>query len=196
MSNKGQQTRQQIIEQANTLFYTRGFNQTSFADIAAAVNIPKGNIYYYFKTKDEVLQTVIAQRIADAREMLTEWTDSIGEPLERLRRYAQVLINEKQGILRYGCPMGSLTVELSKTQLQQQSQVIEMMELFRDFLQQQFQALGYDEQEAQMHSMHLLAWTQGVSLMSNAYKNPQFLQNEVVKIKAWLDNLVSRDMSN
>ena len=43
-------TRQDIVEKADLLFYQHGFENTSFADIADAVGISRGNFYYHFKT--------------------------------------------------------------------------------------------------------------------------------------------------
>ncbi|MDD9913854.1 MAG: helix-turn-helix domain containing protein, partial [Rhodospirillaceae bacterium] len=37
------------------LFYRHGFDHTSFADIAEAVQISRGNFYYHFRTKDDIL---------------------------------------------------------------------------------------------------------------------------------------------
>lgn len=53
-------TRHQIVEAADRLFYERGFEATSFADIAAVVGLSRGNFYYHFRTKDEILEAVIA----------------------------------------------------------------------------------------------------------------------------------------
>ena len=44
---------------ADRLFYRQGYEHTSFADIADAVRISRGNFYYHFKTKDEILDAVI-----------------------------------------------------------------------------------------------------------------------------------------
>ncbi|MDH5192012.1 MAG: TetR/AcrR family transcriptional regulator, partial [Gammaproteobacteria bacterium] len=55
MGAKGEANRQHIVDVADNLFYQKGYNQTSFTDIAEASEIPRGNFYYYFKTKDEIL---------------------------------------------------------------------------------------------------------------------------------------------
>ena len=52
-------TRDHIVEAADQLFYRQGYEHTSFADIADAVHISRGNFYYHFKTKDEILDAVI-----------------------------------------------------------------------------------------------------------------------------------------
>lgn len=188
LKRKGQEFRQQIVEAANRLFYQRGFNQTSFSDIAAAAEIPRGNFYYYFKTKDEILEAVVDFRLEGIRAMLAEWDAAIPEPRDRLKRYVQILLNEERDILRYGCPMGSLTVELSKTQLVLHSRAREMFELFFAWLKTQLLALGCGR-SARDHALHLLAVSQGVSLLVNAYGDAAFLRREANRLMLWIDEL-------
>ena len=57
-------TRDLIVEAADRLFYRKGYAHTSFSDIADVVQISRGNFYYHFKTKDEILNAVIATRLA------------------------------------------------------------------------------------------------------------------------------------
>jgi TetR/AcrR family transcriptional regulator, transcriptional repressor for nem operon len=188
LKRKGQEFRQQIVAAANRLFYQRGFNQTSFSDIAAAAEIPRGNFYYYFKTKDEILEAVVEYRLEGIRAMLAEWDAAIPEPRERLKRYVRILLNEERDILRYGCPMGSLSVELSKTQLVLQSRAREMFEVFFDWLKRQFLALGCGR-AARDHAQHLLALSQGVSLLANAFEDGAFLRREVNQLMRWIDDV-------
>ena len=72
MGTKGDNNRTRIIEAADQLFYQRGYNQTSFSDIADITGIPRGNFYYYFKTKDEILAAVVDARVAQYQEALTD----------------------------------------------------------------------------------------------------------------------------
>lgn len=189
---RGQQCRQRIVEAANTLFYQRGYNQSSFSEVAAAAAVPRGNFYYYFKSKDALLGAVIDYRIEGIRTMVDEWERTISTPLDRLKRYVHILLNAESDILRYGCPMGSLNVELSKTQQVQQSRAREMFEVFRDFITRQFRALAparIDAARADEYALHLLAVGQGVSLITNVYTDPGFLRREVQRLCDWLDGL-------
>ena len=72
-------TRTKIIEAADTLFYQRDFEYTSFADLADMVQISRGNFYHHFRTKDEILTVVIAIRAEITREMLQKWKDAAGD---------------------------------------------------------------------------------------------------------------------
>jgi AcrR family transcriptional regulator len=62
MAKKSERTRQRIIDAANRLFYHQGYHNTSFTDVVDATNIPRGNIYYYFKTKYDFLIGAIRHR--------------------------------------------------------------------------------------------------------------------------------------
>lgn len=182
LKRKGQEFRQHIVEIANQLFYQRGYNQTSFTDIAEAAEIPRGNFYYYFKSKDEILDAVVELRLQGIRTMLAEWDATIAAPRDRLKRFVQILLNSEQDILRYGCPLGSLTVELSKTQLALQSRAREMFALFSDWLRDQFQSLGC-ARVSRENALHLLATMQGVSLIVNAFEDSVFLHKEAARLK-------------
>lgn len=186
--SKGLENRQRIVDAANRLFYQRGYNQTSFSDVAAASGVPKGNFYYYFKSKDDLLTAVIEDRMARIRAMLTEWDQQLPDPKARLKRYAMVLLHEADDVTRYGCPMGSLNVELGKTQLQLQSQAARMFAIFRDWLEHQFVALGKDAESGNL-ALHLLALNQGAALISNAFPSPGFLRTEVERIQGWIESL-------
>lgn len=188
LKRKGQEFRRHIVQTANRLFYQRGYNQTSFTDIADEAGMPRGNFYYYFKTKDEILDAVVEYRLDGIRAMLAEWNEALPQPRDRLKRYVQILLNEEQDILRYGCPMGTLNVELSKTQLVLQSRSREMFDVFFDWLKAQFLALGCGR-AARDHALHLLAVTQGVSLLTNAFEDGAFLRREAARLKQWIDEV-------
>ena len=52
--------RTRLIETAMNLAYRNGFRETSLADIAQAAHVPVGNVYYYFKTKEELGEAVVS----------------------------------------------------------------------------------------------------------------------------------------
>ena len=189
MGVKGEQNRNHIVSVANDLFYHHGYNQTSFTDIAEASEIPRGNFYYYFKTKDEILQAVIDRRLQGIEARLEEWQQEYGMPLDRLKRYVQIIRNVQSEAISYGCPMGSLNTELGKTQPELQKQAKKMFDLFRKWMEKQFTAMGY-KQDAGLLAMQLLSRTQGIAVISHAYHDKKFIQSETKAIDDWLDSLI------
>jgi len=135
-------TRNQIVEAADRLFYEQGFEATSFADIAEAVGLSRGNFYYHFKSKDEILGAVIARRLADTQAMLTAWEEGATSPADRIRSFIEILIMNQAKIMAHGCPVGTLCNELAKLDHVAKGDAAKLFALFRDWLSRQFAALG------------------------------------------------------
>lgn len=184
-------TRERIVQAADGLFYRRGFDHTSFADIAGAVQISRGNFYYHFRTKDEILGAVIAQRLEDTKAKLKRWEIEADDPAGRIRRFIEILIDNRADIRRYGCPVGTLASELAKLNHDARGEARGLFALFRTWLRRQFRVLGYTE-EADTLAMHLLARSQGVATLANAYNSEAFLRREVQDMYDWLDARVSQ----
>lgn len=179
-------TRAQIVEAADQLFYEQGYEHTSFASIASAVQISRGNFYHHFKSKDEILEAVIARRLARTQQLLDGWQQAGQTPLERLRSFVQMLVENQAQIMKFGCPVGTLCTELAKLQHGSQAQAALLFGLFRGWLAQQFRALGR-RATADRLALHLLARSQGVATLAQALGDAQFVQAEVRLLHQWLE---------
>jgi TetR/AcrR family transcriptional regulator, transcriptional repressor for nem operon len=186
MSHHG--THDEIVAAADDLFYRQGYEHTSFADIANIVKISRGNFYHHFKTKDEILDAVIEKRLADREAMLERWEMEGKTPEERIRRFIDILIVNGKKIERYGCPIGTLTSELAKLNHAAQGDANKLFTLFRTWLRRQFIALGRED-DADMMAMHLLARSQGIATLLNAFQDKAFVKQEVEQIYDWLKSL-------
>lgn len=105
MSNK-----ETVLQTAASLFLTRGYQVTSMDDIVAASGVSKTNIYYHYKTKEELLLAIV-DRLTDRYDrqiahVLSEGGMAIPDRLELLLRlFADA--QEEQDILG-GCPFLTL----------------------------------------------------------------------------------------
>ncbi len=183
-------TRDQILESADQLFYQQGYEHTSFSDIAKAVRISRGNFYHHFKTKDEILHAVIDLRANNTRAMLEEWESGHEDPMARIRCYLQILLTNGSNISLYGCPVGTLSSELAKLDHASQGDAVGIFTLFREWLGKQFSLLGCGS-DADALAMHVLAWSQGVATLVNAFPDEAFVLREVNHMCAWLQARVS-----
>jgi len=177
--------RDQIIEAADQLFYQQGFEHTSFAHIAEQVKISRGNFYYHFKSKDEILDAVINLRLANTQAMLDKWVIEGETPSDRIRSFINILIMNRAKIKRFGCPVGTLTMELSKLNHAAQEDASKLFSLFRVWLKGQFKQLGYLK-EADDLAMHLLARSQGIATLASAFNDEKFIKQEVKDLNLWL----------
>ena len=186
-------TRDQIVDAADRLFFERGYAHTSFADIAGEVHISRGNFYYHFRSKDDILAAVIERRSAATRSMLQAWEQEEPSASGRLRCFARMLVHNRAPIQRYGCPVGTLCAELSKLQHPCRGDASLLFGLFRDWLRRQFAALGAGA-EADDLALHLLMRSQGVAALANAWHDEKFMRREVQWMLDWLE-LVERQCS-
>lgn len=183
----GSTTRERIVAIADQLFYQRGFDHTSFSDIADEAGISRGNFYYHFRTKDDILAAVIGLRLANTRRMLEDWEQEAADPEQRILKFVHILIRNQAGIKRHGCPVGTLCTELAKLEHALQTEAGQVFSLFRAWLREQFKLLGC-ETEADELAMHVLAWSQGVAVLANTFRDQTFIRNEVRHISQWLES--------
>ncbi|GMQ84241.1 MAG: TetR/AcrR family transcriptional regulator [Gammaproteobacteria bacterium] len=186
MSGTRGPTRDEIVEAAKALFYRRGYARTSFSDIVNHTGIQRGNIYHYFKTKDDILDAVIEQRAREFRVTLSAWDKALPDPRDRLLRFVQMVVSNREDLTRYGCPIGSLSTELGKEAYTGKESARQLFDLFRDWLTAQFSALG-DPQQAQARAMHLLGRAEGISLMGHVYNDPDFITAETEILEQWIE---------
>jgi TetR/AcrR family transcriptional regulator, transcriptional repressor for nem operon len=176
--------RNQIIEAADRLFYQQGYDHTSFAHIAEAVGISRGNFYFHFKSKDEILAAVIERRIEATARVLEAW-ETEPTPAERLNR---------QMISRFGCPVGTLCSELSKVSHPAHGHAARLFTLFREWLRRQFEAAGLGS-DADDLAMNLLTRSQGIAVLAAAFHDEAYLRQEVKRLAQWLKCVLAGDAS-
>src|SRR5579862_4276884 len=51
--------RERLVAAACRVLHEQGVEQTTLADIAQAADVPVGNVYYYFKTKDQLVEAAL-----------------------------------------------------------------------------------------------------------------------------------------
>lgn len=188
MASKGEKTRADIVDCARTLFYEHGYDGTSFSQIVDATGLYRGNIYHYFKTKDDILEAVVERYLDDYRALLGRWEQAYDEPRARLRAFVDMIVGRKADLTAYGCPIGSLNTELGKERRELQQVARGLFELFRSWLAARFEELGF-RQDAGALALHLLGRAQGIAVISHVYQDTQFLEREAIQLKEWIDRL-------
>src|SRR5216684_2056868 len=179
--------RARLIETAMKLAYKHGFRETSLADIAEAAHVPIGNVYYYFKTKDELGEAVVERRLAEFRAFREE-LDRLSSPKERLLAFVERIHRNREQLVRGGCPVGGLCSELHQEggALAKKSAT-----LFTEpigWLQKQFRAAGHDKDSREL-AMHLFSAFQGMAAVAHGVDEPEVVVMEVRRLKNWINTL-------
>jgi len=182
-------SRERIVEIASELFYHNGYNQTSFSQLAEACHIPKGNFYYHFKTKQDILDAVIDKRTNDIVSVLQSWDDESSDPHARLLCFVRMLKRSQDELLRFGCPMGTINLELGKSQPQLQTQSAKMFELFINWLVLQFNLLGYEEEKSRFKAYYLMNQAQGCATLLYSLKDKSMFDKQLAYLEDWLNTI-------
>jgi len=75
----------EILQAAARLFREKGYTATSVRDIAQAVRMQSGSIFYYFKTKEDILLAVMRESLRLITEAVLQARAAFAEPLQQLQ---------------------------------------------------------------------------------------------------------------
>jgi AcrR family transcriptional regulator len=109
-----QSPREKIIMAALELFWLKGYNSTSVADLLSRTQLNSGSLYHVFPSKQDVLVGVLETLRDNIGPMLLEpaW-GGVDDPIDKI---FALLAHYRTGIVEtectYGCPIGSLALEL------------------------------------------------------------------------------------
>ena len=109
MAKTKEERRNEIIETAGKLFEEKGYEQTQVQDIVNEIGVAKGLFYYYFKSKDEVMEE-LADRYADAIiDAVNKLIDKDIATFDKINRIFQIFIDSAEK--KFGIFMGILNVK-------------------------------------------------------------------------------------
>jgi TetR/AcrR family transcriptional regulator, transcriptional repressor for nem operon len=187
MPKRKADNRTRLLHAAEKATYRYGFGQAAIADIAKEASIPLGNIYYYFKTKDEIGDAIIELRVSRFRKLLEEFNKA-GSPKERLCAFVQIKIKNRHDLARGGCPVGTLCSELQKYGGPAARKSAVLFATALDWMETQFRALGKGA-ESRSLAVHLLSATQGVSVLAHTFHDPSLIAIEAARLQKWIRSL-------
>src|SRR5262249_41395633 len=169
-------SRARLLQAAETLTYHRGFASTAIADIAQEAKVPLGNVYYYFKTKEEIGGAIVERRLSRFRKLLEDF-DRAAAPQERICAFVDTKIPNREALARSGCPVGTVCSELHKQGGAVAKKSTELLAEALAWMEAQFKALG-KETDSRGLAVHLLSATQGISVLAHTFHDPEMIETE------------------
>ena len=176
--------RQRLIAAAIELLHQQGIERTTLADIAKAADVPVGNVYYYFKTKEELIAAVIESHAQQTKTTLAAIDARHQLPKSRLKALVRAFTAQGEIIALYGCPLGSLCSELDK-RAGEPAVAAELLRIPIDWAEKQFRSLG--RSDAHDLAIDLLAAYEGSALLANTMRDPNVLASAGRRIDRWID---------
>ena len=178
--------RERLVESARALLHEQGAQRTTIAEVAERADVPPGNVYYYFKTKDELVGAVLDAYAARAA-LLIETLERKQTPQARLKALVRNWDDMRDVVARHGCPMGSLCSELDKDEKGLDRKGAGVLNLIVDWAEGQFRQLG--RRDARDLAVALFSGIQGAALLANTFRDPEILSGQARHLERWIDSL-------
>lgn len=177
-----------LIESAKKLFYENGVNNTTLANIACLADIPLGNVYYYFKSKDSIILSVIEYK---RKEIINQFKElnNIKNVKERLKYFIYIETKGYSNIIKYGDRIGSLSQELCKKHDAVSNSLANLMKEVINWCKKQFELLGKKEKSTR-YAIILVSNIQGLNLLNFIFKNKNFSDNYSNYLVNWVEEML------
>ncbi len=179
--------REKLLKAARRLIHRQGFQRTTLADIAGESGVPLGNVYYYFKTKEEIVQAVIEDRTERFHELTKCWEENL-DPAGRLLRFLEMPATISKSIADHGCPVGSLSQELCKKS-EYGAIAVQTLRAQLHWVTEQFRLL--DPPNAEQLGTRFISSLQGSSLLAHSLNEPEVLLDQIEYLKSWVQSFNS-----
>lgn len=180
-------TRERIVDRALDLVHAQGFERTTLAQFAEAAEVPLGNFYYYFKTKESLGEILIERRIAEYSAVYGE-LESDPSARNRLLKLIAAKRGDADSLVELGCPVGGLTQELAKKGGPLAGKAGSIFAILIDWTARQFEEMGCGT-DAPALAVQLIASLQGATMLANALGRPDPLLAETERLSRWIREL-------
>lgn len=180
--------KERLVQAAKRLFYHRGFAGTSLADVAEASEVPAGNVYYYFKTKEQLAEAVVASY----HENIRGWNDAAASGAtarERLKLWLRGYYAMSVEGEDWNCPFGRLLIDLRQQSQRLGEQAATLYQAMMDWAQGEFLSLIPDASGARAHAQTLVARAQGLGVLAVVLQDRQELLAHFRDVETWIDQI-------
>ena len=120
---------EEVLQSAANIFFAKGFHATSIEDVARDVGMLKGSLYYYIKSKDDLLFRLLLAGIEDSDAYIARQIDPEGEAVEQLERAIRAQINY---IIEHRVPFGLFLHEFDSLSGKRQHKLIAVMSRYNN----------------------------------------------------------------
>ncbi len=190
-------TRQRIVMTALELFWEKGFQSTSIADILSRTQVHSGSLYHFFPGKQDVLIAVLeAYRDGIEEWLLAPAWSGVDDPVERifalLNGYRTQLVTTD---CTYGCPIGNLALEISEPDPKIRELLAVNFANWTSAIERCLDAAG-DRLPADLDRRRLAEFTltvmEGAIMQARTYRDIESFDRNVAVLRAHFDMLMDR----
>jgi AcrR family transcriptional regulator len=178
--------RDRLVEAACGLAYRQGIERTTLAEIADAAGVPVGNVYYYLKTKDDIVAAVVEARVGELQGALAPLDNAHRSPKLRLKALLRFVAALGTSIAQFGCQYGTLCTDLVKRTGGSDAHAVRLMQVLVNWAEAQFHTMG--RRDASDLAIEFVAAYQGSAVVTNALGQPGLMARQGRRIERWIDS--------
>ncbi|MGH8552302.1 MAG: TetR/AcrR family transcriptional regulator [Methylococcales bacterium] len=181
---KKDDTRVKLIESALDLIYQRSYVDVGIQSLCERAGVKKGNFYYYFHSKQDLLVQALDCRAQELKTILTPVFDKSVPPSKRIERLFEELYQEqkayqdKSGRVR-GCFFGNLALELSTQDERIRRRVDNLLKVLVKLVEETLNELvdtgELAEIDAASSAQAIVAFLEGVILFAKLRNDPELI---------------------
>lgn len=180
--------REQLVTAACELFHQQGVAATTLADIADRSGVPLGNVYYYFKSRNDIVAAVVGARSREIQDLGALLEKRHRSPKARLKTLVSMVADQREAITAYGCPYGTLCAELvSQDEESSRSLAGGVMRSLVAWTELQFREMG--RRDARDLALEFVAMYQGGAIVASALGDPDVFVQQARRMQRWLDGI-------
>jgi len=183
---QAQGKRERLIAAARTLYHEQGVHPTTLAEVAERADVPPGNVYYYFKTKEDLVRAVVDDYVGQADSLRAE-LDRLRTPTSRLKGLTRGWLDVADTVADHGCPVGGLSAELNRCDGALGHAGAEILGRITEWAEAQFRQLG--RRDGRDLAMALMSGIQGSALLANTFHDATIMSRQARYLERWLDSL-------
>jgi TetR/AcrR family transcriptional regulator, transcriptional repressor for nem operon len=178
--------RERLVASAKELIHEQGVHRTTLAQVAERADVPLGNVYYYFKSKNDLVGAVVDGYTNEAAALLAA-LEQQRTPQARLKGLIRNWVEMRELVARHGCPIGSLCTELDKLDGDRDASPAALMTTIIDWAEAQLRRLG--RRDARDLAISLFAGLQGAAVIANTLGDPDIMARQGRQLERWVDTL-------
>ncbi len=189
-------TRGKLVEAARRLFWERGYEATSLQDVLDRARVKSGSLYYFFRTKEDLLLAVLDHYVDLLWPAVIE--PAFGRTADPIERIFSILNGYREGLIytgfTHGCPIGNLALEVSDEYPRAREKIAQNFEGWRKWIRKCLDEAsdrlprGTDGERM---AMFVLAVMEGAVMQARAHHSLEPFDASVEELRQYFNRLLA-----
>ena len=166
-------TKTKILDLAESLTQTNGFNGFSYLDLAEEIGIKSASVHYHFKCKDD-LAVALVERIHETHALAFQ---NLNAKLQSPKKRLEAVVDVFQGYIEKGrfCLCGMMAVELRSVSPRVRKLLDAYFADFEVWITEQFNVM--EHKDAKTQSLRFLSALEGSLLLARLRDDPKIVRD-------------------